>query len=217
LQTSLREFIVYSLFMAILICASYFRLNVLLAGFFFGILKHSPHLFRYVSHLPDFLEKVVIAATITSIAALIPLAKMKGLNSTSARFFLHLALSLPAVFLLGRALKYVFGFSEPRLWLINPKVYGFHWLKASGSLPSGHMAVFTALAAVLRRYFPRYRVGYLGFLLGLAFVLMATECHFLGDLVAGAYIGTSVEMLVHNTLATPISAGPPASGVENPS
>ena len=83
---------------------------------------------------------------------------------------------------------------------LNPDLYGLHWFHGGGDysgFPSGHMAVFTCLALGLRRFYPRYRYAYLAFLFSLAAALIATEYHFLGDVIGGAYLGWIVDEFTH--------------------
>ena len=56
--------------------------------------------------------------------------------------------------------------------------------------------VFTAFLAAVWLFYPRYRSLSVGFLLILALALVATDYHFLSDVIAGAYLG-----LVTTTLA----------------
>ena len=54
------------------------------------------------------------------------------------------------------------------------------------------MAVFTALVIALCRFYPRYRPAFIGFLSVLALALIATDYHFLSDIIGGAYLGWMV-------------------------
>jgi len=95
-------------------------------------------------------------------------------------------------------LKYVFGRTFPESgetgspsW-IGTGAYGFHPFHggaAWASFPSGHTAAVTAAAGVLWQ-----RVRALRWVWGSAVVLVAlalfgTDYHFVGDIVAGAYLG----------------------------
>ena len=101
-------------------------------------------------------------------------------------------------------LKFIFGRVNTREWLAKPELYGFHWFHGSGfggGFPSGHMAVFTALVAAMWRYYPRYRPLYLILSLLLAAALIATNYHFLGDVIGGAYLGILVEAGTNRALS----------------
>jgi membrane-associated phospholipid phosphatase len=118
--------------------------------------------------------------------------------------FFHLIMyTVPASYIVKSALKYIFGRTTTREWLHKPELYGFHWFQGVGSyagFPSGHMAVFTAFSASLWRFYPRYRVIYVMMLLSLAVALIATNYHFLSDVIVGAYLGVIIELCIYKTL-----------------
>jgi membrane-associated phospholipid phosphatase len=103
------------------------------------------------------------------------------------------------------ALKVVFGRYWPATWinhnpsLLHDHAYGFHWFhtgSAFQSFPSGHTTVACAAAAALWLEFPRWRpAAALGALL-VALGLLANDYHFLGDCIAGAWLGTTVASYV---------------------
>ena len=110
---------------------------------------------------------------------------------------------LPLSFGMKTVLKWLFGRTETRTWLLDPSLYGFHWFAGKEGFqgfPSGHMLVFTPLFLALWHFYPRYRLYYevVWFCLGAA--LIATEYHFLGDVLAGAYIGAMVYLAVSRRL-----------------
>jgi membrane-associated phospholipid phosphatase len=116
----------------------------------------------------------------------------KGIYDNHARFFLLIASAVPLAFFLKSILKLVVGRTTTRFWLRHPHVREFHWFHGVGhyaGFPSGHMAVFSVLVIALWRFYPRYRLAYGGFLSVLALALIATDYHFLSDIVAGAYLG----------------------------
>src|SRR5208283_1635710 len=111
------------------------------------------------------------------------------------RFVLLVANSVPLTFILELIVKHVVGRINTRYWLLHPTAREFHWLQGSGNyagFPSGHMAVFTALVIALWTYYPRYRFAYFIFLSVLALALLATNYHFLSDIIAGAYLGVVI-------------------------
>jgi membrane-associated phospholipid phosphatase len=106
--------------------------------------------------------------------------------------------SVPLAFMLKAIIKYVFGRTNTRLWLVNPELYGLHWFDGGGqyaSFPSGHMAVFTAMMLAMCRQVPQLRRACMGFLLCLTLALIVTEYHFLSDVIAGVYLGMVVDVL----------------------
>ena len=98
-------------------------------------------------------------------------------------------------------LKFVFGRTWPVSWMgnnssfIRDGVYGFHFMHHGGayqSFPSGHMAASCAVVAVLWFWYPRWRPIYCVAALAVGVGLVATNYHFFGDVIAGAFLGLSV-------------------------
>jgi membrane-associated phospholipid phosphatase len=98
-------------------------------------------------------------------------------------------------------LKFVFGRSWPtsgdyhRPSLIGDGTYGFHWLHGGNvyqSFPSGHMGAACALLSVLWLYYPRGRPLWAAAALVIGAALIGGNYHFLGDVIAGAFVGCSV-------------------------
>ena len=97
-------------------------------------------------------------------------------------------------------LKSVFGRTWPSTWIHNNPsflrdgVYGFNFFHGGpeyASFPSGHMAVTSAVISILWRYYPAGRTLY-AFAVFLAAVgLVGGNYHFLGDVIAGGFIGVS--------------------------
>jgi len=118
----------------------------------------------------------------------------RGIRDTRAEVYRLAGLVLPLSFLAKTALKFLFGRVETRVWLKEPSA-GLLWCRpGEGHLgfPSGHMAVFAALAAACWLCYPRLLVPCLLFLLFLCAALVVTDHHFLSDTVAGGYLGLAV-------------------------
>ena len=100
-------------------------------------------------------------------------------------------------------LKYAFGRTGPEsrgpeiLSLISDNVYGFHFFhqgQSYESFPSGHAAVVAAVMSVLWILFPKLRVV-CAICIGAADVgLVLLNLHFVGDVVAGTFVGISTGM-----------------------
>jgi membrane-associated phospholipid phosphatase len=97
-------------------------------------------------------------------------------------------------------LKYVFGRTWPDTWVgNNPSFlrdgsYGFNFFHGGAgyaSFPSGHTAVTCAIASVLWIYYPRLRPLWALGVLAVAAGLLGANYHFLGDIIAGGFVGTS--------------------------
>jgi membrane-associated phospholipid phosphatase len=102
-------------------------------------------------------------------------------------------------------LKHAFGRLWPETWIdnnpswIGSHRYGFvpfHGGEGYGSFPSGHTARITAPFAVLWQRLPRWRPVWAIPPLAIAAALIASNYHFLGDCVGGAYLGMASAALV---------------------
>ncbi len=147
-----------------------------------------------VARIPDLLFYFVVVTTVTSWTGYWYRVR-HGFADSHADFLKLCGIAVPLAFLSKTILQYLFGRTNPEFWLVYHYAAQFHWFRAGegyGCFPSGHMTVFTALTAALWRHYPRHRIAYLGFLLALAFALIATNHHFLSDVVAGAYLGAAI-------------------------
>jgi membrane-associated phospholipid phosphatase len=100
--------------------------------------------------------------------------------------------SLPLAFLFKSALKFLFGRTATRQWLVAQPETTFHWLRGhfpNDGFPSGHMMVVTVLVLGWRSQFPASRAASDLALVLLGAALVMTNYHFLGDVVAGWYFG----------------------------
>jgi membrane-associated phospholipid phosphatase len=98
-------------------------------------------------------------------------------------------------------LKFIFGRTWPNTWIqdnpsfIRDGAYGFnlfHGGAGYASFPSGHMAVICAVISVLWILHPKLRVLYAILVLAVAIGLIGANYHFLGDIIAGAFVGVSI-------------------------
>lgn len=147
------------------------------------------------SSLPDLLLILVIIISAASCSGYF-YRKKKSLLDLNTRFLGFIALTLPIAYILKTILKLLFGRIETRIWLKTQRLYEFHLMHGGANFngfPSGHMLVFTTLFVAISRYHPEYRV-YCYSLLGiLAILLAATNYHFVGDILFGAYLGFLIE------------------------
>ncbi len=95
-------------------------------------------------------------------------------------------------------LAYVFGRYWPETWiddnpsLIQDGAYGFHLFhggSAYGSFPSGHTARALAIAAIIWIAYPRWRWACGLASLAVAVGLVGMNYHFVGDVIAGGFVG----------------------------
>jgi len=146
-----------------------------------------------VSKVPE-LSYVVAILTSVSWIVYFYLGREDTLGS-SRHLCLLTGTTLPLSFGVKTVLKWVFGRTETRTWLKNLSPDGFHWFAGKQgylSFPSGHMLVLTPLFLALWHFYPRYRVYSALVWCCLGAALIATDAHYLGDVLAGAYFGAVV-------------------------
>lgn len=145
----------------------------------------------YTSHFPNLLLPAVLV--LSGIMWVLYLRGVRrGERDGHSTFFLLTGIALPATFVVKLALKHVFGRMGPRAWLGSATDPSFHWFHGGGDLsgfPSGHMAVFAALAVACGLFFPKARAACVAGIAALGVALIATGQHFLSDLIAGGYVG----------------------------
>ncbi len=187
-----------------LVIGSYYLLDTRVALFFKNVWISNSRLSIFSVNIPDVLFPIVCLITGIAWAAYFYLAK-KGIYNAHTRFFQLIAVSIPFTFFLKAVLKLVFGRINTRFWLSHPRSIEFHWFHGGGnygSFPSGHMAVFMALVVALWRLYPRFRPWYIGFLSVLAMALIATDYHFVSDVIFGTYLGYCVDQGTHAGLTS---------------
>jgi len=111
------------------------------------------------------------------------------------------AASLAVAEIIKDKLKYVFGRTWPETWVgnnpsfIEDHVYGFnlfHGGQGYASFPSGHTTAICAVISVLWICYPRLRIVYGICVAAVAVGLVGADFHFLGDVIAGAFLGTTI-------------------------
>jgi membrane-associated phospholipid phosphatase len=166
-----------------------------------AILMHDTFGSRYI---PD--------AVVRSPGLSIPLASaivfiVLGLSAIMGRKFSKLEISVLlcdisvlAADVIKNQLKYVFGRTWPDSWdpqilsLIHDNVYGFnffHYGRSFESFPSGHAAVAASVMSVLWMLFPRLRAVWALGACAADFGLVLLNLHFVGDILAGTFVGVS--------------------------
>jgi membrane-associated phospholipid phosphatase len=146
------------------------------------------------ANIPDILLPFVCVVS-TAAWTLYFMDKRKGIRTQRTLMSKLIGISLPLSFLAKDALKFAFGRINTRYWLYNPDQPEFRLLSGSEyyhGFPSGHMAVFSALLIAMSLYYPRYRGVTTGLLVALSAALIATNYHFLSDVIAGYFLGLAV-------------------------
>jgi membrane-associated phospholipid phosphatase len=126
------------------------------------------------------------------------LLKHQGIINTQALFCENAGTSILLAYFLKWLLKLIFGRTNTRVWLESRTDGGFHWFHGGGnysSFPSGHMAVFTAFFVTVWIFYPRYRLISVSMTIVLSVALIATDYHFLSDVIAGTYLGVCSAVL----------------------
>ncbi len=141
-------------------------------------------------NIPDMLSAIVGGGTILMwIIYLYRLVEKK--IDVKERFLRLAATTLPVCYLVKMLLQIIFGRISPRDWLLHnqPLVFRYFNFNSGGSFPSGHMTVFVAFGTAIILFFPKFRKSVTLLLALLGFALIATDYHFLSDVIAGAYLG----------------------------
>ena len=111
------------------------------------------------------------------------------------------ALSMIVAEAIKTALKLACGRTWPETWVNNNPsflrdgIYGFfpfHGGHGWAAFPSGHTTIVCACMAVLWLLLPRWRPLYALAIAATALGLLGMNYHFLGDILAGAYLGCAV-------------------------
>ena len=186
------------LLLAILLTAfSYLFLDMSVALSVHRVTRSSELLTRATSNIPDLLLSIVIIVTTLSWTGYFLLVR-RGIQNRHTRFLRTCGTVLPVAFVAKTVFQYVFGRTDPYLWVFYHHLPHFHWFRIDegyGCFPSGHMTVFTALGVTLSHYHPRYRLFFLGSLILLGLLLIATDYHFVSDVTSGAFLGYVVALI----------------------
>jgi len=111
------------------------------------------------------------------------------------------AMSVLLTEIIKSQLKFVFGRTWPETFVqnnpsfIRDGVYGFNFFHGGpgyASFPSGHTAAICALSSVLWIMAPKGRPLYALAVLAVVVGLLGADYHFLSDIIAGGFVGTSV-------------------------
>jgi membrane-associated phospholipid phosphatase len=157
-------------------------------------------LFAGLTHVPEILAPLVIVAfAAIGLRALggRPLAKLQTVAVLAAA-------SLAVTSAIKDQLKLAFGRTWPETWVrnnpsfIRDGVYGFnpfHNGPGFAAFPSGHTAAVCAVMSVLWICYPRFRVLYAAVIAAVGVGLMGADFHFLGDVIAGGFLGVSIGWL----------------------
>ena len=152
--------------------------------------------FATVTHLPD---PLIPAACIVFVA--VGLCALAGSPISAVKTTAVLcSISLIVGETIKSGLKSVFGRTWPDTWVqnnpsfIQDGAYGFNFFhggRGYASFPSGHTAAICAVLSVLWILYPKLRPLYALVVLAVAVGLIGADYHFLSDVIAGGFVGTS--------------------------
>ncbi|RTR37083.1 phosphatase PAP2 family protein [Shewanella canadensis] len=183
-----------AMFIAILVSVNFIDRE--LADF---IYQHSfaNSLIKLLSNTPLFLE---ILSAIAVALCIVPKLRHQ---------YRWLAINLAATFILASILrvsaKALFGRTWPQTWVnsnpswISDRIEGFHPFAeglAYNSFPSGHALFTFALATTFWYHLPRYRLLWIATMCAVFIGQLGQNYHYLGDLLAGATLGTFIAHMV---------------------
>jgi membrane-associated phospholipid phosphatase len=156
-----------------------------------------------LAQLPRISEWLVVAAS--GVFVLLGLRGLTGRPlSRLEAVILLCGLSIIVAAAVKGELKFVFGRTWPETWtnnnpsLIRDGVYGFNFFRsgrAYESFPSGHTAAVCAAMSVLWLCYRRWRALYAVVVALVVVGLIGSDFHFLGDVVAGGFVGASTGWL----------------------
>ena len=141
---------------------------------------------------------VFVAAEMALMAGLAIARLMRSLPEFPKALFVACCASLLAFLANDYILKLIFGRQNPSVLLQGVPSHVFNFFKGDlhSSFPSGHMVMATAFAATMIRLQPR-TLPVLVILLCIGGVtLIVGDWHFLGDIIAGAFVGGTAGLLV---------------------
>jgi membrane-associated phospholipid phosphatase len=150
-----------------------------------------------LTHIVDPLR----AAAVVSLAGIgFAAALCRWKPGERGRTLIAASLAILVSFEIKEKLKYFFGRSWPETWTENnpswilDHAYGFHLFHGGSgweSFPSGHTTQMAALAAVIWLRLPRLRWVGVGLVTLVAVGLWGSDYHFVGDIIAGAFLGVA--------------------------
>ncbi len=197
-----KNLVVISLLAFVTVLVSIMLLDGRIALAVMEVLRSSPMLHRAIANLPDLLLLLVCIGTAAMWTDYFFLVHRRGRNQQT-RFLRLAATAVPLAFLLKTFLQFAFGRITTRAWLYvcGPiDFWLFHGTGDRGGFPSGHMTVFATFFAAVWYCYPRYRPLAATLLVILGVALIATDYHFLSDVIAGAYAGMLVTVVTRQYL-----------------
>ena len=162
---------------------------------------------------PDIITAIMIAAPILLVWA--GITRMRRPWRRHETLLVAIAFSVVGMIILKQLLKFIFGRPSTQLWIENggsleDRDFAFRWfhgLHPYDSFPSGHMTIACTLASLAWCFLPEWRWLAIASVAIVAFCLLITNNHFVGDIIAGSFIGWlggawSVQLMPRSILPT---------------
>jgi membrane-associated phospholipid phosphatase len=195
-MNALYRWLISLLLTAVAIAICYLWIDQPLALFAHAYNAHRDS-FANLTHIPDLLGPAAVIAFVVS--GLLALAGWAASKCVSTVALCSIGLIVSAA--VKNELKFMFGRTWPETWVrnnpsfIHDNVYGFNFFHGGpgyASFPSGHTAVTCGVISVLWILYPKFRPFYAAVVLAVAVGLIGANYHFLSDVIAGGFVGTSV-------------------------
>jgi membrane-associated phospholipid phosphatase len=158
------------------------------------------NIFANLTHIPKFLTPIFLVAFVAvGVRALSgqPLSKLQTVAvMATASLTVAAAMEDQLKFAFGRTWPETFARDNPSF--IRDAIYGFnpfHGGPGFASFPSGHATAICAMMSVLWICYPRFRVLYGIPIAAVAIGLIGANYHFLSDVIAGGFLGTSIGLM----------------------
>lgn len=156
---------------------------------------HRPAPLEWLTHIIDPFLPAASIALLGSAVALVFGWRLGPLG----RIIIALCIAVLITTVIKDELKFLFGRTWPETWVdrnpswIHDGVYRFdpmHGGKGWAAFPSGHMAIITAPCTVLWLLASRiWRWLWAALILAVAVGLIASDYHFVADMIAGTFVG----------------------------
>ena len=110
--------------------------------------------------------------------------------------FLFVAVALSGI--VANIVKIIVARYRPMM-LFEANLYGFDFFRIGheyNSFPSGHVTTVFSIAAALSLFFPKYWAPFFVYALVVSASRVIIDTHFVGDVIAGAYIGVTTVLFL---------------------
>jgi membrane-associated phospholipid phosphatase len=176
----------------LVIVISYLFIDLPVARFFHALSQETRNVFEWITK-----AGVSTAYLVVSFGLFIFFRWIRGNRRHSDRallFFTSIALSG----IVTNIIKFMVGRLRPKMFF-ERGLYGFepfHIGYEFNSLPSGHVTTVFAIATTCSIFWPKYRIPLYLFAAIVAVSRLVLTAHYLGDVLAGAFIGTMTAIVM---------------------